>query len=67
MTDKPPVFVEVEEIGMYMAASLYSPMGRFDVHEMAVATAWHPGQHMALASPLIVTGNLASLGTGKPQ
>ncbi|MGE4280809.1 MAG: [NiFe]-hydrogenase assembly chaperone HybE [Magnetospirillum sp.] len=31
---------EVEEIGMYMAASLYSPMGRFDVHEMAVSTAW---------------------------
>lgn len=31
---------EVEEIGPYMASSLYSPMGRFDVHEMAMATAW---------------------------
>ena len=31
---------EVEEIGLYLASSLYSPMGRFDVHEMAVATAW---------------------------
>ena len=31
---------EVEEIGAYLASSLYSPMGRFDVHEMAVATAW---------------------------
>jgi [NiFe] hydrogenase assembly HybE family chaperone len=31
---------EVEEIGPYLAASLYSPMGRFDVHDMAVATGW---------------------------
>lgn len=31
---------EVEEIGPYLASSLYSPMGRFDVHEMAIANAW---------------------------
>lgn len=31
---------EVDEIGPYLASSLYSPMGRFDVHEMAVANAW---------------------------
>lgn len=30
---------EVEEIGFYWASSLYSPMGRFDVHDMAVTTA----------------------------
>lgn len=31
---------EVDELGPYLASSLYSPMGRFDVHEMACATAW---------------------------
>ncbi|MBR9970487.1 [NiFe]-hydrogenase assembly chaperone HybE [Magnetospirillum sulfuroxidans] len=31
---------EVEEFGPYMASSLYSPMGRFDVHAMAVTNAW---------------------------
>jgi [NiFe] hydrogenase assembly HybE family chaperone len=31
---------EVEEIGLYLASSLYSPMGRFDVHAVAVTTAW---------------------------
>ena len=31
---------EVEEIGLYLASSLYSPMGRFDVHAMAVTNAW---------------------------
>lgn len=31
---------EVEEIGPYLASSLYSPMGRFDVHAVAVTTAW---------------------------
>lgn len=30
---------EVEEIGPYLSSSLYSPMGRFDVHAMATATA----------------------------
>ncbi|CAA7620567.1 conserved hypothetical protein [Magnetospirillum sp. LM-5] len=31
---------EVEEVGPYLASSLYSPMGRFDVHAVAVTTAW---------------------------
>lgn len=31
---------EVEGIGPYLASSLYSPMGRFDVHAVAVTTAW---------------------------
>ena len=31
---------EVDEIGRYLASSLYSPMGRFDVHQVAAATAW---------------------------
>jgi [NiFe] hydrogenase assembly HybE family chaperone len=31
---------EVEEIGLYLASSLYSPMGRFDVHAVAITTAW---------------------------
>lgn len=30
---------EVEEVGPYWASSLYSPMGRFDVHDMAATTA----------------------------
>ena len=36
------VFVtgEVEEVGPYLSSSLYSPMGRFDVHAVAVTTAW---------------------------
>lgn len=36
------VFVtgEVEEVGTYLSSSLYSPMGRFDVHAVAVTTAW---------------------------
>lgn len=31
---------EVDEIGLYQASSLYSPMGRFDVQAIAVNTAW---------------------------
>lgn len=31
---------EVEELGLYLASSLYSPMGRFDVQAIAVTTAW---------------------------
>jgi [NiFe] hydrogenase assembly HybE family chaperone len=31
---------EVEEVGTYLASSLYSPMGRFDVQAVAVTTAW---------------------------
>lgn len=31
---------EVEEVGAYLSSSLYSPMGRFDVHAVAVTTAW---------------------------
>lgn len=31
---------EVEEVGPYLSSSLYSPMGRFDVHAVAVTTAW---------------------------
>lgn len=31
---------EVEEVGTYLSSSLYSPMGRFDVHAVAVTTAW---------------------------
>ena len=30
----------VEEVGPYLSSSLYSPMGRFDVHAVAVTTAW---------------------------
>ncbi len=30
---------EVEGIGLYLASSLYSPMGRFDVQDVAVSTA----------------------------
>lgn len=31
---------EIDGIGRYLASSLYSPMGRFDVHAVAVTTAW---------------------------
>jgi len=31
---------EVDDVGLYMASSLYSPMGRFHVHEVAATTAW---------------------------
>lgn len=31
---------EVDEIGLYQASSLYSPMGRFDVQTVAATTAW---------------------------
>ena len=31
---------EVEEVGIYLSSSLYSPMGRFDVQAVAVTTAW---------------------------
>ena len=36
------VFVtgEVEDVGTYLSSSLYSPMGRFDVHAVALTTAW---------------------------
>ncbi|HLO74921.1 MAG TPA: [NiFe]-hydrogenase assembly chaperone HybE [Magnetospirillum sp.] len=31
---------EVEEVGLYLSSSLYSPMDRFDVQAVAVTTAW---------------------------
>lgn len=31
---------EIEQVGPYLSSSLYSPMGRFDVHAVAVTTAW---------------------------